>query len=177
MAVQEHHAQNVIMNSLLGFKKMMKTKYGSLFSAFRNILDVDHNGIVTQLDFAQACRVLGVKSVQKLWSELDVNRNGQITLKELDPDVGDSFKALEAGLVEQFGSTELGWKKVFDIENTLRCDQDKFAAGCAALGIPSEPLTPEQFFKRLRPEPGLPYLAYDDLWSRGKIVKGEPHKR
>merc|ERR1712170_234344 len=102
------------MGSLDQFKRTMKDKFGSLFSAWRNFLDEDRNGIVTQRDFANACRVLGVRSVQQIWAEFDVDGNGQISLKELDPDLGASFSALEEAMLEQHGTLRKGWKEVFN---------------------------------------------------------------
>jgi len=144
---------------------MMKEKHGSLFSAWRNFLDADRNGIVTQRDFANACRILGVRSVQQIWAEFDVDGNGQISLKELDPDLGATFGALEQAMNEQYGTLRKAWREVFNKDNTLTCDKEKFIAGCEKLGLQGTPLTPEKLFKQLRPEAGRPFLTFGDLWN------------
>lgn len=155
------HHKDVVINTLAGFKRALVTKYGSLFGAWRKGLDADQNGVVTNSDFASACRNLGVKAIHTLWAEIDANANGQISLNELDLETAEYFSWLECTLIERYGSAREGWKKVFDAENSLRCDQEKFVKQCKFLGFEGDA---ERFFRLLRPEPGRPYLSYQDLW-------------
>eukprot|EP00931_Biecheleriopsis_adriatica_P007443 TRINITY_DN108721_c0_g1_i1.p1 TRINITY_DN108721_c0_g1~~TRINITY_DN108721_c0_g1_i1.p1 ORF type:complete len:1204 (+),score=286.18 TRINITY_DN108721_c0_g1_i1:87-3614(+) len=159
--VEEHHGADFLIKTLDDFKRMLVRKYGSLFSAWRHGLDVDQNGVVTQSDFASACRYLGVKAVHKLWTELDANRNGQISLYEVDPEVAEPFAQLENLMIEKYGSTKKAWAATFNKDKSLRCDQLKFAASLNELGFVGDA---DRFFKLLKPEPGRPYLAYEDLW-------------
>lgn len=161
----EHHARDMAIKSLDHFKQNLIVKYGSIFAAWRHGLDIDQNGLITQSDFAKACQSLGVKCVQKLWAELDVNKCGQISLKELDPEVAGMFAELERLILENFPSTREGWKKTFDPTNMLRCDLHVFQNGCIHLGFKGKGFgSAERLFKLLRPEPGRSYLAYEDLW-------------
>eukprot|EP00440_Ansanella_granifera_P041816 gb/GFBE01045337.1/.p1 GENE.gb/GFBE01045337.1/~~gb/GFBE01045337.1/.p1 ORF type:complete len:1196 (+),score=297.39 gb/GFBE01045337.1/:1-3588(+) len=159
--VDEHHRGDIIIKTVADFKKMLISKYGSLFASWRHGLDVDQNGVVTQADFATSCRFLGVKAVGKLWTELDINKNGQISLYELDPEVAEPFAQLENLMIEQYGSTKKAWAATFNKDNSLRCDLHKFCSVLAELGFQGDA---ERFFKLLKPEPGRPYLAYEDLW-------------
>lgn len=159
---QKHHEQDVIVSSLTQFKQMIKHKYGSIFSAWRNSLDADHNGVVTLKDFSDACRNLGAKAIQKIWMELDVDAKGQVSLKDLDLPTWEAFSSLDGVLREQYKSTKLGWKHVFDSDKKVFCDEAKFVAGCEKLGLEQDAV---QLFKLLRPEPGRPYLNYTDLWD------------
>lgn len=158
---KDHHAQDKVIRSVDGFKNMLSRKYGSLFAGFRKGLDVDQNGVVTQRDFASACQRLGVKVVKALWTELDVNQNGQISLLELDPETSEGFNWLETVLIEKYGTAKDGWKKVFDYDSSLRCDKEKFVDRCKALEYTGDA---ERLFKLLCPEPGRVHLSYDDLW-------------
>jgi len=157
----EHHEQDLVIRTVDDFKKMLITKYGSLFSGWRRGLDVDGNGNMTQRDFAFACQHFGIKAVQKMWSDLDVNTTGQITLMDLDPETGEAFATFERLVIDKYGSAKNGWKKGFDVDGTLRCDQDKFVNQCTAIGYTGNA---ERLFKLLRPEPGRAYLAYSDIW-------------
>lgn len=157
----DHHSQDLVIRALDDFKKMLIIKYGSLFAAFRKGLDVDQNGVVTQRDFASACQRLGVKAVQKLWTDLDENKNGQISLFELDPETAEGFNTLERLLLENYSTTKEGWKKVFDYDASIRCDKEKFVAQCKVLGYPGDAA---KLFALLKPEPGRIHLSYDDLW-------------
>jgi len=156
-----HHGQDFKIATLNGFKRMLMNKYGSLFSAWRHCLDADQNGVVTQSDFASACRFLGVKNVQQLWSELDVNSDGQISLQEMDPEAAALFGRLETTLLERYGSTREGWKKVFLHTGCPWCEQDKFIEQCKGLGLEDEA---ERFYVLVKPEAGRRYLTYEDLW-------------
>mmetsp|Transcript_102339 Transcript_102339/g.328169 ORF Transcript_102339/g.328169 Transcript_102339/m.328169 type:complete len:870 (+) Transcript_102339:93-2702(+) len=159
------HGKDIVIKSVDGFKQMCVVKYGSLWSAWRHSLDVDGNGRMTQVDFAKACQFLGVKAVQKLWSEIDTRALGFITLSEIDPEVSELFAELEKLLLEKFSSSKEGWRKIFDPDNSLRCDMPAFGAGCVTLGFRGKGKNcNERFFKLLRPEPGRSYLTYDDLW-------------
>lgn len=176
-AVNAHHGQDKLISDLVGLKKTLIGKYGSLFSAWRRALDVDQNGVVTQRDFATACQTLGVKAVQKIWSEFDKNQDGQISLNEVDPECAALFNSLEELLNEGYGSVKEGWKKVFDREGSLRCDKDKFVSQCKAIGFPGDA---DKLFRLLRPEAGRAFLAFDDLWinvniNDFKLTKPEPN--
>jgi len=159
---KEFHEQDAVCNSLEGFKRILLHQYGSLFAAWRHHLDVDQNGVVTQSDFAAACRKVGIKEVQSVWNELDKNADGHLTLKEIDAQTADGFGELEKLLVEQYGSHKVGWKKVFDTDNTLHADLSKFKAGCEKLGLS---FSAEKLFRLLRPSPGMQFLAYEDIWA------------
>lgn len=161
LVVSEHHAGDIIIKTVPDFKQMLVTKYGSLFGAWRHGLDADQNGVVTQNDFSAACNSLGVKAIRTLWNELDVNKNGQISLYEIDPEVAEPFAELENLMIEKYGSTKTAWAATFNKDKSLRCDQQKFRAVLEELGFSGDA---DRFFKLLKPEPGRPYLAYEDLW-------------
>jgi len=160
--VKEHHQQDLIVGTIEGFKKKLVEKFGSLFSAWRKLLDIDQNGLCTQFNFADACRALGIKAVPRLWSDLDVCRTGHITLGDIDPEVAEAFGTFEGLLLDQFGSTKEGWKKVFRKRGEPWCDMTEFVARCKSIEYPGDA---EQLFRLLRPEPGRPFLTYEDLWQ------------
>jgi len=166
-----HHGKDKGCTDLASFKKILTIKYGSLFAAWRKGLDDDGNGVVTQLNFAKSCQKMGVKAIQKLWSEFDKNKDGQISLNELDPDCATLFNFLERLLIEHYGNTKRGWQEVFDPKKSLRCDVNAFCRGCQFLNFDCDAV---KLFRLLRPEPGRSYLGYDDLWIDVNIKAG-PH--
>jgi hypothetical protein len=177
LVLTRHHTADMICNDLTHFKKILVVKYGSLFSAWRKLLDFDQNGVVTHRDFANACQSLGVQAIAKIWAEFDKNRDGQISLKEVDADCAALFNPLEQLLIEKYGSTKEGWRNVFDKEGSLTCEQDKFVERCQAIGFAGDA---EKLFKLLRPEAGRAFLTYDDLWinvniNEFKLNKPEPN--
>eukprot|EP00747_Dinoflagellata_sp_TGD_P108845 gnl/TRDRNA2_/TRDRNA2_170538_c1_seq1.p1 gnl/TRDRNA2_/TRDRNA2_170538_c1~~gnl/TRDRNA2_/TRDRNA2_170538_c1_seq1.p1 ORF type:complete len:954 (+),score=191.39 gnl/TRDRNA2_/TRDRNA2_170538_c1_seq1:1-2862(+) len=158
---EAYHGRDKVMNTLDGFKKMLVVKYGSLFAAWRHFLDADHNGIVTATDFSIACRKLGVKENRALWKAIDENQNGQISIHELDFDLGEAFEEFENLLIEQYGSTKEGWRKGLDLKGSLRLEEEDWCKRLRAIGYSKDPL---KLYKMLRPEPGRAYLTYDDIW-------------
>eukprot|EP00930_Biecheleria_cincta_P057705 TRINITY_DN43596_c0_g1_i1.p1 TRINITY_DN43596_c0_g1~~TRINITY_DN43596_c0_g1_i1.p1 ORF type:complete len:1195 (-),score=263.57 TRINITY_DN43596_c0_g1_i1:29-3577(-) len=159
-ASQEHAESLSSCNSLDRFKRILKEKFGSLFAAWRDLLDADNNGVMTQVDFAQACRHLGVMVTRVLWTAL-AGQKDQVGFIDLDPQAAAGFDELEKLLLEQHGSCKVGWRKIFDSGNTLQVDLSKFKSGCEKLGLTCDAA---QLFKLLRPEPGRASLAYEDLW-------------
>eukprot|EP00747_Dinoflagellata_sp_TGD_P027280 gnl/TRDRNA2_/TRDRNA2_132519_c0_seq1.p1 gnl/TRDRNA2_/TRDRNA2_132519_c0~~gnl/TRDRNA2_/TRDRNA2_132519_c0_seq1.p1 ORF type:complete len:1424 (-),score=306.60 gnl/TRDRNA2_/TRDRNA2_132519_c0_seq1:173-3874(-) len=157
----EHHGQQKVMITLEAFKKMLVVKYGSLFSAWRHGLDVDHNGVVTQADFAAACRRFGITQTCKLWKELDTNGNGQISVDEMDPELGEYFEEFEKKLIKKYKTTKEGWRKGIDPGNTKWIDLPKWCKQLEALGYSRDP---EKLYKMLRPEPFRSFLTYEDIW-------------
>lgn len=158
---EEWHSQDKVISSVAGLKRMLTSKYGSYFAAWRNALDVDHKGVMAQLDFANACRELGIKAVGRLWAELDSSGSGRVTLKDFDPDTDEVFSSLEALIKEKYPTTKAGWKTVFDPDGNLRTDLAKFKAGCASIGFVGNA---DKAFKLLLPFPGGKHLTYEDLW-------------
>merc|ERR1712008_560129 len=131
--VSDQCFQGAAMDSILGFKQMLVVKFGSLFNAWR-ALDTDHNGLVSQKDFSDVSRGLGVKKVKVIWSALDPNGRGCITLHDLDDETAEAFGEFERLLLEKHGSTRIGWRTAFDVQGIHRCDSKRFAAQCRALG-------------------------------------------
>eukprot|EP00931_Biecheleriopsis_adriatica_P115708 TRINITY_DN91474_c0_g1_i1.p1 TRINITY_DN91474_c0_g1~~TRINITY_DN91474_c0_g1_i1.p1 ORF type:complete len:1189 (-),score=291.97 TRINITY_DN91474_c0_g1_i1:162-3728(-) len=161
-SLQEHRESQVACITLDGFKRTLIQTYGSLFAAWRDALDADRNGLATKNDISRVCRMLGIKVSRSLWAELDPEDNGQISLNRLDAQVSQGFDALETALKEQHGTCKVGWRKVFDPENTLHVDEKKFKAGCEKLGLT---LNAEKLFRLLRPELGRSFLNHEDLWT------------
>lgn len=173
----DFQTKDKLCTDLDSLKKLLAVKYGSLFAAWRRGLDVDQNGVVTQLDFAKACQKVGVKAIQTLWAEFDKNKAGQISLNELDPECAQLFNSLEQLIIEHYGTTKAGWQEVFDPKRSLRCDEHAFVKGCQFINFDGDAKT---LFRLLRPEPGRPYLTYDDLWidvniNGFQLQKSEPH--
>jgi len=156
----DFRSQDKIITSLDTFKTHLVSRFGSVLAAWK-FMDHDHNGITTKKDFAKACQHLGVQSIHQLWGAIDVDRSGQITLKELDPATAQAFEELERLLTESHGSTKEGWRKVFDADRSGQCQMPKFAAGCRALGYSGDA---EALFRLLIPETGRKHLSYKDLW-------------
>mmetsp|Transcript_63642 Transcript_63642/g.163821 ORF Transcript_63642/g.163821 Transcript_63642/m.163821 type:complete len:1177 (+) Transcript_63642:91-3621(+) len=114
--VEEHHSQDKVVSNVKGLKTLLVNKFGSLYAGWRKALDLDENGLVTKGDFCKACFELGLKGTQQMWTELNADGNGRLSLKELDPKADEAYTALEKALIEQHGHIRNGWKQTFDAE-------------------------------------------------------------
>lgn len=84
------------IDTLDGFKRMLKAKYGSFFAAWKYALDREHNGYVMKQDFCLTCRRLGVKEVASIWREFleCTDKKNLITLEVLDAETAECWSEL-----------------------------------------------------------------------------------
>ncbi|CAK9070854.1 unnamed protein product [Durusdinium trenchii] len=69
-----------------GFRLLLSRKFGSVAAAWRVSLDPDGNGRISFGEFNHRCRQMGFTgNLRKLWGELDTDKCGFISLKEIDP--------------------------------------------------------------------------------------------
>lgn len=67
---------------LQAFKNACSNKYRNLSRAWQLLLDPDRVGRISFVPFHKAARIMGFFEVQQLWSALDSDRSGFITLDE-----------------------------------------------------------------------------------------------
>lgn len=160
LRLSQSFGQDLSADPLEDFKKVLVAKYGSPFAAWRKALDLDQNGVVSQADFAEGCRRMGVKS-SRLWKEIDVHKKGQITLQEFHAETAAGLSELEQRLAENFRHPREGWRRVFDKSRSKKCERMAFIDGCKELGLQADA---KRLFKLLSPELGRSFLTYDDIW-------------
>jgi len=160
--LQESHGQDKVISTVDGLKRLLISKYGSLFAAWRTVLDGDHNGIMANIDFTMACRHLGIRAVGRLWMELDPQNTGHVKLKDFDPDADEIISELRTLLLTQSKNLKMAWRMTFDPSQTRRVEKDAFVKGCEELGFKCHPA--DKAFKLLRPEAGRHHLCFEDLF-------------
>lgn len=103
------------------FLSCCKRKYSSMIRAWRVLLDPGGIGRVAFTQFCKAAREMGFSKVSTLWSQLDADGAGFITLDEWDP---ESFRALmefRQIMFEQYGGAELAFKFGMDPDGSGTC--------------------------------------------------------
>lgn len=159
-----HKKAQMEIKSLDGFKRLLITKFGSLYAGWRKGLDQDRNGLVTKSDFAQGCRSIGyMGNGNSLWKLLDDNGDGIISLRELDEEVGIAVGNFQDLCIEKYGSMIEGWKKALDSDGNGRLDKDEFVDRVKKLGYKGNAA---KLFKMLQPEAGRKFITLDDLGTR-----------
>lgn len=158
--LKEFHSQLHTTTTLAGFKLTLLAKFGSLFSAWRKLLDKEQKGVASESNFAEAARAFGVQHVTELWKQLDPKRTGLITLRDFHPESADAFEELQRLLMDKYLSCKDGWQKVFDPMNIRRCEKEDFVPRATELGYSKDP---GRLFELLQPQ--RHYLTYEDIWE------------
>jgi hypothetical protein len=159
--MEQWEGQKRGMVSVNEFRNMLIQRYGSVFSAWKKLLDTDQNGIMTLPDWTQSCQKLGLKSIKTLWHELDKEGKGHVYLKDICQETGEAFAQFEKRVLSKYGDTKTAWRKGFDPKNTLRCDLEPFVKLCEGVGYAGDA---SRLYKLVRPESGRAFLNFEDLW-------------
>jgi len=86
--------------------------------AWRGIMDMDNDNLVSWVEFKNACRKVGFQgSVGAAWRMLDRDVSGTITLHEWDPKGAELLASFRSWAEAHFGSVELAFK-AFDKEGS-----------------------------------------------------------
>merc|ERR1712178_186195 len=104
------------------FRKKLEIMCGNLVRAWRLKLDLDGSGIITYNEFGPAVRSVGYEgSIKELWSALDTDDGGVVSLYELDPRTAEQLEDFKAALMSKFPTAQPAWR-----ENT---NKGKFQTG------------------------------------------------
>jgi hypothetical protein len=104
--IAEHRAQGTqaMQAALLDFKDALRRHAGSLFKAWRKLLDPDGSMTVQRADLFKVCQKLNWKGdVRALWKALDHDNSHVTTLEELDPHGAQLLAQFKAWAVSHYG--------------------------------------------------------------------------
>jgi len=117
------------------FKALLMSSYGTIVRAWREGLDTDRNGILDWKEFQRACADVGYPGSRRaLWNELDVDRSGGVSLKEIDEPVAHMLEAILSCVRKRYNSWESAWHAVMDKRGDDRVERQTFIQGCGVLG-------------------------------------------
>eukprot|EP00391_Amoebophrya_sp_Ameob2_P011326 CAMPEP_0178982828 /NCGR_PEP_ID=MMETSP0795-20121207/714_1 /TAXON_ID=88552 /ORGANISM="Amoebophrya sp., Strain Ameob2" /LENGTH=1810 /DNA_ID=CAMNT_0020673519 /DNA_START=87 /DNA_END=5520 /DNA_ORIENTATION=+ len=130
------------------FKDLLKRKYGNLWRAWRKGLGCDATKKLSFTEFCQACREVGFSgNVKGTFLEMDDDRSGVISLKELDEPTFSAIINFRKCCIEKKGSLLEAWICHFDMNQSGRVELHEWNAKCKEIGY--NDLPPEQIFKLL----------------------------
>mmetsp|Transcript_15704 Transcript_15704/g.28961 ORF Transcript_15704/g.28961 Transcript_15704/m.28961 type:complete len:1214 (+) Transcript_15704:139-3780(+) len=142
------------------FRLKLARSYGSITAAWRQLLDPGHNGKVCFADFCKACREVGYnREVKQLWSELDTQNVGWISLDKLDPEAAAGLKDFWKRAQEMHGGPLKAWLWL-DENKSHRLEPEEFAAKARMMGCTSNP---KQLFNWLKRDVRRKYLTIQDF--------------
>jgi hypothetical protein len=104
------------------FKLFLIRKYGDLVRAWRVAIDPDEHWSVSWGGFCQAINRTGYQSkgLKELWTALDGDRGGSITIEELDWEGAKRLARFRQLMVRTYGSVRKAFEHGLDPQNTGR---------------------------------------------------------
>uniref|UniRef100_A0A7S4R6Z4 EF-hand domain-containing protein n=1 Tax=Alexandrium monilatum TaxID=311494 RepID=A0A7S4R6Z4_9DINO len=150
-----------------GFRQHLRRKYGSSLAGWR-ALDWDCSGMLSLNEFCAACRRMGFHgNLKQLWSELDTNGNGFVSMMEIDPEAGNYIARFKLALMHEYGDMLTAWQKGIDTNGNGIIDEREIRKCCERLKLD---LDPRKLFEMLRSGPkdrGMTLQQFDtDAWRR-----------
>lgn len=126
----------------LSFSALLRSKYGSLFGAWRKVLDRDGSMQVQRKELFRACQEVGwYGDTVALWHAIDQDESGQTALDEFAP-----FEARRLAVFKRWAEQRYGGMKEALNAVSLASrrkgkggvDEDAWVAGCQKLGVPGD---------------------------------------
>jgi hypothetical protein len=165
--------------SLETFRRFLKQKFGSLFTAWRQVLDGDGSMTLQKSELYMACKKIHFPgNVRLLWQALDRDRSGLSTFEELDPVGAEVLAQFQVWAVDTWGIHPS--RRLFDSmdrHRTGRLKFGQFAHECNARGYQHkaqaiiELLTPwgRKYFQEED-------MAFIDVWKPPAWLTAKPNR-
>eukprot|EP00931_Biecheleriopsis_adriatica_P056836 TRINITY_DN33708_c0_g1_i1.p1 TRINITY_DN33708_c0_g1~~TRINITY_DN33708_c0_g1_i1.p1 ORF type:complete len:918 (+),score=195.75 TRINITY_DN33708_c0_g1_i1:80-2833(+) len=108
------------------FKKFLRRKCGNLIRAWRTVLTVNDNMVLSKTQFLKAAATLGFATEAKqLWKALDKDDSGSASIDELDPTSTEILASFKVWIDKKFGGAR-GAFEVMDVDSGMSIKQDEF---------------------------------------------------
>lgn len=122
----------------MDFRRQLLRRHHTMSRAWTH-LDKGMRGRISFYEINRACRDLGYDgNVRTLWEALDTDRDGFVSLHEIDPRVAGIIEGLAVCVWASCGSVEAAWKLHFNRTGKHRCTFEDFKEGCARIGYPGD---------------------------------------
>lgn len=120
------------------FKDACCRKYRTLMRAWR--LDLDQKGVgrVPFSTFCNSARSMGFGNLRKLWTDLDTNQSGFLTLDKWDPQGLDALMKFKAICRREYGDLEHAFLMAMDQTRSATVTPREFAEFCERVGFPGD---------------------------------------
>eukprot|EP00929_Paragymnodinium_shiwhaense_P042081 TRINITY_DN21841_c0_g1_i1.p1 TRINITY_DN21841_c0_g1~~TRINITY_DN21841_c0_g1_i1.p1 ORF type:complete len:1571 (+),score=554.59 TRINITY_DN21841_c0_g1_i1:152-4864(+) len=171
------------LKSFKSLKKLLVARYGSVYTAWRQALDLDGNGRLSFGEFCTAMRDLGyIGNVRELFAYLDADLDGFIGLHELDKETAELMADYRQKACAKYKNLLRAWQSM-DASGYAQVNMGGFKKHLESIGYEGDP---ELLFRNLQLEKGRKFLtlrefdtkAYTAL-TRGdlKMISGEKHAK
>jgi hypothetical protein len=148
-------------DSVVGLKKLLVRKYGSVSAAWRNCLDFDGNGKLSFAEWSRAMRLIGFEgNIKDTYRQLDEDNSGIVTFEEFDPVIAKKLKEFQSKWTKKYGDDwDAAWISIDDNANNM-LDPQEFEEVCELIGYSGKPF---ELFKELRFHPSRKFLTLEDF--------------
>lgn len=151
---------NVAVYDLPGFKSLLIRRFGSLVKAWKEF-DRELKGRLVFAELCQSCHQLGFYASKELWSKLDVQQRGFISMYDLDPPMALLLQELTEKISAKCGNLEAAWNHLFDACKGRMCSWPMFQLSCEALDFGKEKA--KKVFQALAGHKGIRFIVWDDF--------------
>jgi len=156
----EAKAMDVGATSVQSLRNLLLRRFGTMSSAWRNSLDVNGNGKLAFSEFCSVMRQLGFSGdIRRIFDDLDSDRKGHITLKDLDLEAHLAIKEFRTLLLEKFGTYIKAWQAM-DTNRNGYLEEEEMINTCKRIGFAGDG---KQLFRYLLEGPGKRSITMADL--------------
>eukprot|EP00931_Biecheleriopsis_adriatica_P047596 TRINITY_DN2744_c0_g1_i1.p1 TRINITY_DN2744_c0_g1~~TRINITY_DN2744_c0_g1_i1.p1 ORF type:complete len:890 (-),score=188.38 TRINITY_DN2744_c0_g1_i1:56-2725(-) len=167
-AARDSASKEDVSSAWPALKKAFVKKYGSIFAAWRAILDTRLTGRCAFTIFIQAARDLSATGNYKaIFQELDDDDSGAISLKEADADSWEKVSTFHHLLRDKFGSDEAAWQAM-DSNRSNSIDELEFKEECDKLGYQGNA---HYIYQQHLATPANRSISQEDLQAIAKLVR------
>lgn len=144
---------------LAAFKAACLRHFRNLVRAWRLLLDPHGVGRVAFVPFSAAARSMGFKDVVTLWSAIDHQRTGFMTLENWEPVAYRNLIEFREICFREFGALETAFTYGMDADGSAICTREEMIDFCRNFNFTGDP---EVLFNALDENRGG-YLTVDEL--------------
>jgi len=116
--------------------KSLRLRYGTLYNAWREALDVNSKGKLSFTDFCKVLREQGYKGdFRSLFTELAAIDSEFIVLRDFDPEACDLLSNFRKRLKKKCGNMLNAWNTLYDPKKRGLVDKESFIKVCTKVQI------------------------------------------
>mmetsp|Transcript_95536 Transcript_95536/g.212502 ORF Transcript_95536/g.212502 Transcript_95536/m.212502 type:complete len:921 (+) Transcript_95536:1-2763(+) len=159
----EREKKDMSTKTLAGLKRWLVTKYGSLYAAWRQALDLDGNGRLSFGEFCLALREQGyMGNMKATWVALDLDKDGFISLGELDPKTEKDISSYRELVGKKYDNALAAWLQGLakgGAGGSGHVDFSTFAEHCKDIGFEGDVST---LFENLKNDNSRRFMTLQD---------------
>eukprot|EP00933_Yihiella_yeosuensis_P020715 TRINITY_DN1654_c3_g2_i6.p1 TRINITY_DN1654_c3_g2~~TRINITY_DN1654_c3_g2_i6.p1 ORF type:complete len:616 (+),score=121.33 TRINITY_DN1654_c3_g2_i6:72-1919(+) len=124
----------------VNFRKLLLLKYSTVLRGWKE-MDTNGDGRLSLFEFMRGCQGLGVmQGARQIWSALDIDRSGSVSLDEIDPVLAETLAKLAVCVWGIYGSVNQAWKGCFNERGVMRISREEFVRACKGLRFEGDAL-------------------------------------